>query len=197
MDTNASGRSALWGVRHPIPELHVPPDLWHLLSFSVPLQQQSNWCWAAVGCGVAHYYEPDSTWTQCEIVNVVFKAIHSLDLECCGPEGSQMPCNGQSGVDQSLSHTNHWAGNGPVADFGTVGQQIKMGRPIAVWIAWSGGGGHIVAIGGYRTIETITGFLEYVHVEDPAYGPSDIGYDELVSNYQGAGTWVASAWTKP
>ena len=41
----------------------------HLLNFTVPAQTESNWCWAAVSTGVAHYYDNASTVTQCQVVN--------------------------------------------------------------------------------------------------------------------------------
>ncbi len=42
----------------------------HLAELHRTLQQtQSNWCWAAVSTGVAHYYNSASTVTQCQVVN--------------------------------------------------------------------------------------------------------------------------------
>ena len=59
----------------------------HLLNFTVPAQQQSNWCWAAVATGVAHYYNSTSTVTQCQVVNAQLGR-----TDCCKNPGSTS-CN--------------------------------------------------------------------------------------------------------
>jgi hypothetical protein len=81
---------------------------------------------------------------------------------------------------------------GTVDSFADTGQQIREGRPLGVRVAWSGGGAHFLAVGGYRDLP-----VQYVHVEDPWYGPSDIPFSTLVGSYQGIGTWTNSYWTKP
>ncbi len=40
----------------------------HLLNFN-GRKRESNWCWAAVSTGIAHYYNSASTVTQCRVVN--------------------------------------------------------------------------------------------------------------------------------
>jgi hypothetical protein len=144
-----------------------------------------------------HFYEPTSTWKQCQIVNAVFKKIHNLDLDCCGPDGSKSPCNGQAGVDQSLDLTHHWNQDYYEAlGFGAIVAEIGSLRPIAVGIQWSGGGAHFVAIGGFQVLFGTAGAQLVVHVEDPGYGPSNVSYTTLKDHYQGAGRWTYGAWTK-
>jgi hypothetical protein len=52
------------------------------------------------------------------------------------------------------------------------------------------GGAHFVAIGGFRERPS-----QYVHVEDPWYGPSDVAYATLVSGYQGTGSGDSAGLT--
>lgn len=183
--------SALLQTRYRITDLidllRLIDDLkWDRLDLSVPHQEQNNWCWAATSNGVSHYYNHASTWTQCAIAN--------SDLgrnDCCGG-GASGPCNVYGYLDQALTtvgHFDHLAGS--VAAFQSVDQEIDGGRPMGVRVAWSGGGAHFVAIGGYRELPD-----QYVHVEDPWYGPSDVAYTTLQNGYQGSGSWTHTYWTK-
>ena len=184
--------SALWASRYVIRDLidilRLIDDLkWDRLSLSVPHQEQTNWCWAATSDGVAHFYNSSSTWTQCSIANSELGR-----TDCCG-SGAGGACNVYGFLDQALTvvgHFDHMAGQ--IADFDTVDVEIDDHHPLGVRVAWSGGGAHFVAIGGYRELPD-----QYVHVEDPWYGPSDLAYTTLKSGYQGSGTWTHTYWTKP
>jgi hypothetical protein len=159
---------------------------WDRLALSVPDQEQDNWCWAATSDGVAHFYDNSSTWTQCEIANSELGR-----SDCCGT-GAGGPCNVYGYLNTALTvvgHFDHMAQQ--VADFQTVDDEIDAGRPLGVRVAWSGGGAHFLAIGGYRERPE-----QYVHVEDPWYGPSDVSYATLESGYQGSGTWTHTYWTQ-
>jgi hypothetical protein len=189
--TATTGKSALWAVRYRIIDiaalLQLIEDLfWDRLSLSVPHQGQDNWCWAATSDGVSHFYDNASAWTQCGIAD---SALGRTD--CCGT-GASGPCNVYGFLDQALTivgHFDHIAGQ--AAGFQTVDDEIDAGRPLGVRVAWSGGGAHFVAIGGYRESPQ-----QYVHVEDPWYGPSDVAYTTLANSYQGTGTWTHTYWTK-
>jgi len=184
--------SALWKSRYRVSEVIdilrlIDEFKWDRLSLSVPHQEQDNWCWAATSSGVSHFYDPASPWTQCAIAN--------SDLartDCCG-SGASGPCNVYGFLDKALTTVGHFDHMAQVvADFQTVDQEIDSRRPLGVRVAWSGGGAHFVAIGGYRELPT-----QYVHVEDPWYGPSDVAYTTVVSGYQGTGSWTHTYWTKP
>jgi len=83
-------------------------------------------------------------------------------------------------------------GNGGVAAVSNGVDGQGPGRRSLLRAGVLGGGAHFVAIGGYRERP-----VEYVHVEDPWYGPSDVPYSTLVNGYQGTGSWTHSYWTKP
>lgn len=184
--------SALWQSRYRIFDWIdiwrlIDDLLWDRLSLTVSHQEQNNWCWAATSDGVAHFYDPSSTWTQCGIANSELGR-----SDCCG-SGASGACNVYGYLDQALSvvgHFDHIAGQ--TADFQTVDHEIDGHRPLGVRVAWSGGGAHFLAIGGYRERPD-----QYVHVEDPWYGPSDVAYSALTTAYQGSGTWTHTYWTKP
>jgi len=185
------GSSALWASRCRIGDLvdiaRLIDDLfWDRLDLSVPHQAESNWCWAATSDGVVHFYDTSSTWTQCAIADSELGR-----TDCCGG-GASGPCNVYGYLDQALSVVGHFDHmTSTVADFQTVDDEIDAHRPLGVRVAWSGGGAHFLAIGGYREIPS-----QYLHVEDPWYGPSDVAYSTLQSGYQGSGTWTHTYWTK-
>lgn len=185
------GKSALWSIRYSIAQLvniqQILGNLgWVRLDLHVPHQEQTNWCWAATSDGVSHCYDTKSTWTQCAIANTCLGR-----TDCCG-SGASGPCNVYGYLDRALTAVGHYERlEGQPAAFAAMTAAINGVRPVGVRVAWSGGGAHFVAIGGYQDAP------QYVHVEDPWYGPSDIPYATLEHSYQGIGTWTTTYWTKP
>ena len=60
--------------------------------------------------------------------------------------------------------------------------EIDGGRPVGVRIEWSGGGGHAVVVDGYLAVD------QFVGVEDPWSGASDVRLSTLHSSYLGTGS---------
>jgi hypothetical protein len=81
-----------------------------------------------------------------------------------------------------------------VTDFPTVAGEIDHSRPHCIRIVWSGGGAHFVAAIGYTGSDPAHG--QYVSVDDPLYGPSDVTYATLQTSYRTTGTWERSFFTK-
>jgi hypothetical protein len=159
---------------------------WDRLSFQMQAQQQTNWCWAAVSTSVSHYYDASSTWTQCEVAN------GELGRTDCCAGGASTSCNVYGTLDTSLSrvgHLDHMASG--AASFQSVDDEIDAGRPLGIRVAWSGGGAHFLAIIGY-----LEDTVNYVAVDDPIYGKSDLTFDTLKTSYQGSGSWTHSYYTK-
>ena len=159
---------------------------WDRLNFNMQHQQQTNWCWAAVSTSVALYYDPSSTWTQCAVANAQLGR-----TDCCG-SGAGSACNVYGFLDRALTtvgHLDHWSGG--VASFQSIDGEIDAGRPLGIRVAWSGGGAHFLAIIGY-----LEDTPNYVAVDDPIYGKSDLTYDTLKTSYQGTGSWTDSYYTK-
>jgi hypothetical protein len=160
--------------------------VWDRLSFQMQHQQQANWCWAAVSTSVALYYDPLSNWSQCTVANGELAR-----TDCCGA-GASTSCNVYGYLDSSLTRVGHLDHmDGSVAEFQAVDDEIDAGRPVGIRVAWSGGGAHFLAIIGY--LEDVQ---NYVAVDDPIYGKSDVSYDTLRTSYQGSGTWTHSYYTK-
>jgi hypothetical protein len=170
----------LWGrIRWLLP-------LWDRLSFQMQTQQQTNWCWAAVSTSVSHYYDASSTWTQCEVAN------GELGRTDCCAGGASTSCNVYGTLDTSLSrvgHLDHMDAN--AASFQSVDNEIDAARPLGIRVAWSGGGAHFLAVIGY-----LEDSQNYVAVDDPIYGKSDLTYDTLTTSYHGSGSWTHSYYTR-
>lgn len=158
-----------------------------LQGFAVPHQLQTEWCWAAVSCGVAAFYGP-SQWTQCSIASAEL-----APLNCCGSDGSGA-CNQYGYLDRALARVGHFDNMTALnATFASVQTEIGGGRPLGCRIAWVGGGAHFVALGGWLT--TADG-SSYVNVCDPAYGSVQKKYDDFVSAYMSTGdAWTHSYYT--
>jgi hypothetical protein len=60
-------------------------------------------------------------------------------------------------------------------------------------VAWSGGGGHFVAISGYATSPS----GDIVTIDDPIQARSTLLLSTFQSSYQGTGSWTHSYRTKP
>ena len=74
----------------------------------------------------------------------------------------------------------------------SVGRRRDRRRPAAR--------GPSSVVGWRRALPAIIGYLEdvenYVAVDDPIYGKSDLTYDTLGTNYQGSGTWTHTYYTQ-
>ena len=161
-----------------------------LQGFVVPHQLQTEWCWAAVSCGVAAFYGP-SQWTQCSIASAEL-----APLNCCGSDGSGA-CNQYGYLDRALARVGHFDHiSAPNTSFIGVQGEIGGGRPLGCRIAWAGGpnsGAHFVALGGWKVAADGS---EYVNVCDPLYGTVQKKYNDFVSAYMSPGdSWTHSYFT--
>lgn len=162
-------------------------------------QQQTQWCWAAVSNSVSHYYDPNSGWTQCAIVNA------ELGQATCCTTGSSAACNQPWYLNLALTRVGCLqsvaAGTLP---FATLQSLTNANTPPCARQQWAGGGGHFVAIvccfqfrslgpsssGGGATSNRVS-------ISDPWYGDSIVDYSTFVSGYMGTGTWTDNYLTQP
>jgi hypothetical protein len=150
-------------------------------------QQQSNWCWAATGASVALFYQPGSGWTQCGVADGELGR-----NDCCGA-GASGPCNVYGYLDQALTvvgHFDRWVSG--IATTAQIENEVTFARPLGIRVAWSGGGAHFLVIKGQYS----AGGIDYVSVDDPIYGRSDVNYATLQTAYRGSGTWTHTYYTK-
>lgn len=149
-----------------------------LPNFAVARQEQSNWCWAAVSSSVANFFGPPQ-WTQCRVASAEL-----APLNCCGGDASGS-CNQEGYLDRALQRVGHF--NQLIfttLNFGAVQNELNATRPVGCRIAWSGGGAHFVALGGWLIAGNGT---QYVDVYDPFYGPTQKKYSDFVSGYMTQG----------
>jgi hypothetical protein len=156
----------------------------HLLNFTVPAQLESEWCWAAVSTGVAHYYSDSSTISQCQVVN------HQLGRTDCCTNPSSKSCNVPGYLDKALSYVGHLKSQqGSAATYSKTSNAVVAGTPPCIRIGWSGGGGHFIGVFGIEPTELLW-------VTDPIYGPSLVSYSTLTGGtYQGNGSWTNTYFT--
>jgi hypothetical protein len=158
-----------------------------LNGFAVQQQEQTEWCWAAVSASVAVYFGP-TLWTQCRVATAELSP-----LNCCGGDAGN-GCNQPWYLDAALSRVGHFSRiDAASLPFSGVQTEISGGRPLGCRIAWSGGGAHFIALGGWLIGADGT---QYVRVHDPFYGVKQTSYPNLVSAYQTAGdSWTHTYFT--
>jgi len=160
----------------------VPPSI--RLNLAMQVQQQSNWCWAAVSTSVAAFYDAASTWTQCSVADGELGR-----TDCCGV-GATGPCNVYGTLNTALTRVGHLdrlvAG---AASFADVSNAIGRGQPVGVRIFWSGGGAHFIAIEGVLHGDSYA-------VDDPVSGASDVTETVLKTKYLGTGSWTHTYYTR-
>lgn len=160
-----------------------------LTGFSIQHQQQTEWCWAATTCSISAFFDPNTQWTQCKLVNAEFGR-----NDCCG-NGSSNDCNQPWYPDKALNRTGNLqsclAGAVSIDD---IVKEIDNNHPINVVISWRGGGGHNVAIENYNYV------LNMVTLADP-WPPggsiSILPLDTFKTAYNGSGTWTSTYYVKP
>lgn len=155
------------------------------LGVPLPPQDVSEWCWTAVGTGVAHFYDEMSAWTQCRLASDV------LGLpSCCN---APTTCNSQAPLEHALAAVGHLQGDpveSPIS-FADLCREIDLERPVACGIQFPTTG-HFVVIDGYRD----QGIPEVI-VKDPFDGSSlQWAYDEFRDSYRTNGFWRMTYLTR-
>ena len=154
------------------------------LFFNMQSQQHGYWCWAATAASLSHYFDPASSWCQCDIVNAI------LSNSTCCDNGGTTGCNQPTFLKPVLDLT----GNFDRSVIGAATEEMlisefKSGRPVAVRMYSPGKGGHFVVVCGCGD--------SMVMVKDPWDGPTCIAYDVFRDKYMGTHSWHTSFFTKP
>jgi Papain-like cysteine protease AvrRpt2 len=163
---------------------------WVRLNFTMQNQRQTLWCWAATTVSVSAYYDPQSEWTQCAMVNA------EKGLATCCEDGSRVECDQANVLDAPLSRADvlDHKQRGAVG-YDVIRREIDAGRPLAFRVRWSGGGGHFAVIEGYRSVGD-----KWIAVEDPepGYTAVDLSFSTLTGDmYRGTGSWTHTYFTRP
>lgn len=166
------------------------PGAGKTLGFNIEMQEQTQWCWAAVAVSVARFYQPSNTLTQCRVANMVLGT-----NGCCSNPG---PCNIDNYLEDALGAVAHYRDIEPEPlPFSDVNGEITSDRPLGCRIGWFGGGGHFVVIHGASVDGSGAAVKRWVAIADPLYGPSDYLIQKFTSGYrQDTGEWTHSYFTQ-
>jgi hypothetical protein len=147
-----------------VPAALVPPKY---LDIPVVVQEETNWCWAAVTTAVARLLDPSFTLSQCEVAGRI------LGLDDCCPPGNNPAANVVVRIDDALTRAggpgrSYYRGPSPTSlpDYflHEVVPEINDGTPLVAQIDWGLGGDlHLVVICGYEIRNT----GHFVEVFDP------------------------------
>lgn len=160
-------------------------------NFTIEPQEQTNWCWAAVGVSVARFYDPAHSQSQCELASV------ALDRnDCCSDGAADLTkCNQPWYLDRVLNiNGNLESKRTESMSFTDVQAEVGADSPVGCRIGWFGGGGHFAVITGWLVAADGT---EYIDIADPIYLDSQIAYDAFASSYQAGGDWTHTYLTQP
>jgi hypothetical protein len=154
------------------------------LPFTTEAQLQDQWCWSAASISTSRFYNAQTTWSQCRLVN------SELRVGTCCQNGSSSTCNKPWYLDRALRRTaNLNRVESDAVSRADVLAEIESDRPLCARVGWRGGGGHFVVISG------IVG--DIVTIDDPwEGGRSLMPYDEFRDNYQNDGEWTHSYFTQ-
>ena len=178
------------------------------LNFPHEHQQHSEWCWAAVACMVADYYDGiggSSSSGNCQQCSIVCEALGRND--CCENTAFWVSneCNHWGYLHESLYIVGHlntcYAG---MLSYSGIQDQINRCRPIGVRIWWDPrteeSGGHFIAIFGFEvSYEGGSG----IYIADPWPEAGGYTYSQLLdesSEYpieEYAGGWSHTYLTQP
>ena len=153
------------------------------------LQTQTWWCWAAGSINIEKFYDANSAWTQCTLVNDQFRLNN-----CCGDAGRVFPCNNGNWPTESLRRMNRLREELLRAmTLPEVAAELAKSQPVGVDTHWQwgapGGGGHIVVIRGRFE----SGGTEWLRIHDPWDGFVDVTFNNFRDDYTAShGVWSRS-----
>lgn len=137
-------------------------------------QQTSMWCWAASGEMVMDFLGHDCQ--QCDEANKEFGR-----TDCCDHPVPGACVNGGWPQFDKYNFSFSQTSDAPLSWDDVRGQIFCQKKPFAFSWHWTGGGGHMMVVTGYVTIDT----TNYVSINDP-WAPNVgnqrvITYDDYVS----------------
>jgi len=148
-------------------------------------QANTNWCWASVTESISYYYNINSAWIQCAVVN------QCLGLTICCNAGAPAACNQPYYLDRALTLTGNFRSLGPPPVHpGDIQAETNTKHVFGVRIGWPDLSGHFIVASG------ISQDLNWVAVEDPWDGQWYVSYATLMGKYKGIGSWTYSYLTK-
>lgn len=117
-------------------------------------QETNVWCWAASGQMVMNYLGATAV-SQCQEANALFNR-----TDCCNANRPAACVHGghtqldKFGFSSQFSSQLSWT---------QIKNEIDHNRPISYAWNWDGGGGHVMVLTGYKTVNGVN----YVSINDP------------------------------
>jgi Papain-like cysteine protease AvrRpt2 len=62
----------------PVETQTYTPPMPNNIGLRMQYQESNEWCWIAVATSINHFYNPSSTWTQCQIMTVIGQNINGF-----------------------------------------------------------------------------------------------------------------------
>lgn len=167
----------------------VPQAISVELGVKLERQYRKNWCWAAVACALAAYYDK-GLWTQEKLVWEVL----GETVEPSEEQLHQLLTSSQfdrcAHLEQALDRVGclaNWSSARP--PFRRLMRELDAGRPLAASVGWRSGGHHYLLIDGYHRSQRT------IHVLDSQTGQQQVCFDRFPQNYRAGGEWVETFWT--
>jgi hypothetical protein len=159
-----------------------------MADFVMQVQQEDEWCWAAVAVSIHSYLNPDSepAWTQATLATKVLQEEGTIPATVnCSVSPDLCDCTAP--LSTAFTTTGNFSKTvaAPLS-FASLKQQLDNGIPVCAQIDWFDGGAHAIALDGYQIY---TSGEQAVVVQDPLNRPSIQFYEDLVSDYPPGGTW--------
>ena len=157
-----------------------------ILNFTMEIQEEDNWCWAATAASVSFFYAQQRRWTQCKVASA------TLGQSCCE---NHHPCDEPWSLDSALTNTGNFDRmQEGVILWQEIKNEITAGRVLCAFIRWHDNSdvGHFVAVSGVEKI----GRSKKVCIGDPIYGESVMPYSRFRDNYRDLGSWTWTYFTK-
>lgn len=169
--------------------------------FHMEVQEQDNWCWAAVAASLKNWRLPagSARVTQCEVVSMVREA-----AACANRAAFNLPDKLQLALDE-LEISNGPPRARARARFDVIQREIDRDRPVCARVLWDSDGNrraegaHFVVIAGYED----SGADQRILVFDPAVDPpgpepriSEWSYAKFRTQYREIGVWVDTYYVK-
>jgi len=154
------------------------------IAFTMQSQQEDEWCWAANAASAAAYYG-SNRWSQCLLANNQFS-----QTTCCSL-GSSDVCNRPWRLDLALAAAGcHYLYQGGAISLVDVVKYLTANSAIEARIGWTDGSGNFDGSGHFVAITAADPSSTMLHIADPWYPASDIGYNDFAQRYQTVGVWT-------
>jgi hypothetical protein len=154
------------------------------IPFKMQHQEQDEWGWAASAVSAARYLGRRAL-SQCSLVN------EELGRSSCCSRGAADDCNQPFYLEEALSAAGcHFRRVAHPISAAAIGCALSMGTAIEARIGWTDGKGRFDGSGHFVAITAIEQTTSMLHVADPWYGTSSIGYDDFARAYKTVGVWT-------